>query len=229
MKRFAELLRAANSLKLLAAIGRSGGELSTIADLVDHMLDSPQMADCVRRFRQVEGGAALMDQRYPPLVPDLDRLIELPQGSLGHTYASLIRRLNYDPDFFRPRPIATEAQWLTQRIATTHDIHHVVSGFAPTPEGENGVLAITTTQIGFPAYVMLNNAAQVSRFRLKPDSFALLSRAIAHGTTMGFSAKPLWLARWEEGWDWPVAQWRQELGISAPADHQPYGLQPVAN
>ena len=86
MGRFAELLRAANSLKLLAAIGRSGGELSTIADLVDNLLDSPQMGDCVRRFRAVPGGAALMDGRYPPLQPDLDRLIQLPAGKIGRAH-----------------------------------------------------------------------------------------------------------------------------------------------
>jgi ubiquinone biosynthesis protein Coq4 len=224
MKRFAELLRAANSLKLLAAIGRSGGELSTIADLVDHMLDSPQMADCVRRFRQVEGGAALMDQRYPPLVPDLDRLIELPQGSLGHTYASLIRRLNYDPDFFRPRPIATEAQWLTQRIATTHDIHHVVSGFGTVPEGEAGVLAITAGQIGFPAYVLLTSAAQLASFRFQTERFAQLSGAVAHGMAIGRQAHCLAAVRWEEGWELPVVQWRQRLNLLEPANGRPYGL-----
>ena len=38
MSRFGELLRAANNLKLLAAIGRSGGDLSSVADLVDNMI-----------------------------------------------------------------------------------------------------------------------------------------------------------------------------------------------
>lgn len=51
MGRFNEVLRALNNLKLLAAIGRSGGDLASIADLVDSFIDSPQMADCIRRFR----------------------------------------------------------------------------------------------------------------------------------------------------------------------------------
>jgi ubiquinone biosynthesis protein Coq4 len=136
-------------------------------------------------------------------------------------------RRGYDPEFFRPRPLRSDAHWLTQRIATTHDIHHVVSGFGTTPEGESGVLAITATQIGFPAYVMLNNAAQVSRFRFKTKSYALMGRAIAHGNSIGFSAQPLWMARWEEGWDWPVEQWRERLGITKPATSEPYGLQPA--
>ena len=51
MGRFNEVLRSLNNLKLLAAVGRSGGELSNIADLVDNFLGSPQMEDCIRRFR----------------------------------------------------------------------------------------------------------------------------------------------------------------------------------
>ena len=57
----------------------------------------------------------------------LEQLIQLPVGRLGGSYTELIRRLNYDPDFFRPCPIDSDAQWLTQRVATTHDIHHMVA------------------------------------------------------------------------------------------------------
>jgi len=224
MGRFAELVRSLNNLKLLAAIGRSGGDLRTVADLVDSFLDTPQMADCVRRFRALPGGAELMDQRYPPLQPDIATLSQLPQGSLGQRYAQLITSLGYDPEFFRPRPIDTEAQWLTQRIATTHDIHHVVSGFGTAAQGESGVLAITAGQIGFPAYVLLTSASQLASFRFQVDRFEGISRAIGHGQAIARQAQCLALARWEEGWERPVEYWRQELGISDPAEHEPYGL-----
>lgn len=224
MSRFGELLRAANNLKLLAAIGRSGGDLSSVADLVDNMIDSPQMLDAIRRFRAVPGGAAMLDQRYPPLQPDIDRLIQLPEGSLGRSYAELIRRLHYDPEFFRPRPISTEAQWLTQRVATTHDIHHVVGGFGTMPAGESGVLAITAAQIGFPAYVLLTTAGQLASFRFQMERFEGLSQAVAHGMAIGRQAQCLVAARWEEGWDRPISAWREELGIRDPADAEVYGL-----
>ncbi len=224
MASFQELLRGLNSLKLLAAIGRSGGELSSVADLVDNLIDSPQMADCVRRFRVDPAGAALLEARYPPFQPDIDRLITLPPGSLGRSYAELIRRLNYDPEFFRPRPVDSEARWLTQRIATTHDIHHVVSGFGTDPAGESGVLAITAAQIGFPAYVLLTTASQLSSFRLRLERFESLSRAVAHGMAIGRHAACLAAVRWEEGWERSVADWRRELGIDDPADGEPYGL-----
>jgi ubiquinone biosynthesis protein COQ4 len=66
MSRFQEALRAANNLRLLAAVGRSGGDLNNVADLIDNFLDSPQMAASVERLRALPGGAALLEQRYRP-------------------------------------------------------------------------------------------------------------------------------------------------------------------
>ncbi len=224
MGRFSEVLRSLNNLKLLTAVGRSGGELGTIADLVDNFLGSPQMEDCIRRFRALPGGAELMDGRYPPLEPPIAQLQTLPAGTLGREYARLILQLGYDPEFFRPRPIESDGQWLTQRIATTHDIHHVISGFGTERAGETGVLAITAAQIGFPAYVLLTSASQLANFRLKLEEFEGISRAAAHGSAMARQAQCLAIARWEEGWEKPIQQWRQELGLVDPADHEPYGL-----
>ena len=224
MGRFNEVLRSLNNLKLLAAIGRSGGDLRTVADLVDNFIDSPQMQDCIRRFRTVPGGAALMDERYPPLQPNLEQLSQLPEGSLGQRYARLITTLGYDPEFFRPRPITSEAQWLTQRVATTHDIHHVICGFGTAPQGESGVLAVTAAQIGFPAYVLLSTASQLASFRFQIERFEGISLAISHGQAIGHQARCLMASRWEEGWEKPVSVWRSELGITDPADAEPYGL-----
>ena len=224
MARFKTLLQTLKQARLVVEVGRQKGELSSVADLVDSFLETPQMDACLERFRADPDGSALLEERYPPLQPDIDTMQQLPSESLGFQYSRLILEQGYDPDFFRPRPVETEAQWLTQRIASTHDIHHVVAGFCTRPEGEAGVLAITAMQIGFPAYVSLTNAAAISRFRMQPGSFAEMSQAISHGISLGFGAKTLAAMRWENGWDKPLQQWRQELGISQPANAYPYGL-----
>lgn len=224
MGRFQEVLRAANNLRLLAAIGRSGGELSSVADLIDSFLDTPQLAASVERFKAVPGGGAMLEERYPPLQPDIERLRQLPPGSLGRRYADLILSLGYDPEFFRPRDISSEGRWLTQRIATTHDIHHVLTGFGTEAAGENGVLAITAAQIGFPGYVLLTSAGQLASFRFQPERFPLISAAVSHGAAIARQANCLAAVKWEEGWEKPVHQWRQELGIREPADSEAYGL-----
>ncbi|MEB3194004.1 MAG: Coq4 family protein [Cyanobacteriota bacterium] len=224
MTRFQDLLRTANNLRLLTEIGRSGGALASIADLVDSYLGSPMMEACLERFRATPGGALLLEERYPPLKPDIDALALLPPGTLGHRYAQLIRSLHYDPEFFRPRDVSTEERWLTQRIASTHDVHHVVCGFGTEQAGEIGVLTLTALQIGFPAYVLLSTVGQLATFRLQPDRFPRLSQAVAQGAALARSTPCLAAVRWEEGWDKPLSQWRQELGILDPADGEPWGL-----
>jgi len=228
MNRLHESIQALKQLGSLIAVGKSSGNLDRIADLVDSFLHTPQMEACITRFRELPGGSEMMDARYPPLQPDLENLAQYPAGSLGHEYAALIRRLNYDPEFFRPRSIDTNGRWLTQRIATTHDIHHLVSGFSTEREGENGVLAITACQIGFPAYVCLNQAVQTANFRLKLKSYPAINKAINHGITIGFTSQAFCTARWEEQWGWSIEQWRNHLQIQYTADRCSYGLNPSA-
>jgi ubiquinone biosynthesis protein COQ4 len=85
MFRFQHAMQALGQAHTLSAVGRSKGDLAKIADLVDSFLDTPQLQACIARFRALPGGAALMDERYPPLQPDLEALLTLPIGSLGHT------------------------------------------------------------------------------------------------------------------------------------------------
>ena len=186
MSKARELLRSVKNLGILRELAKSGGGLDSVADLVDNFIDSEAMDVCVQRFRALPGGAELLEERYPPFQPDVDQLEQLPQGSLGHAYAGMIRKLNYDPDFFRPRDTSTDALWLTQRIAT---------------------------QIGFPAYVLLNLLASFKAVRLKPTELEAISHGIAHGNRIGLQATPLVTQKWEEGWEKPLHQWRQELGV----------------
>lgn len=218
-----ELLRSVRNLTIFVEMAQTTGGLNSVANLIDNYLDSPQMQDCIRRFKALPGGAELMAARFPPLNPDLPALSRCPPGSLGQAYAASLQALHYDADFFRPRPIETEAQWLTQRIATTHDIHHVVAGFNTGPAGESGVLAITAAQSGFPGYVAINLVASFAAFRFKLPQYEGISRSIAHGHAIAIEAAPLAVQRWEDHWDRPLSEWRRCLDLHHPADGQPYG------
>ena len=81
------------------------------------------------------------------------------------------------------------------------------------------MLAITATQIGFPAYVLLNLLATFKAVRLQPNDLEAISSGIAHGNRIGLEAAPLVTQKWEEGWEKPLSQWRQELGVKVP--HHP--------
>lgn len=229
MARLQEALRSLRTLRLLGDIGRSGGSLTSVADLVDNFAGSRQMELCLERFLALPGGRELLAEAPAPLQLDLASLAQLPWGTLGHSVAGVLLRLGYDPDFARPRPVETPEQWLIQRLATTHDIHHVVSGFATVGEGENGVLAITAVQIGFPAFVVLNTAASFGSFRFQPERYALVSQAIARGMAIGLASAPFCVQRWEEGWERPLAEWRRELGVLDPLQEEPYAMRRLLN
>ncbi|KZR85137.1 Coenzyme Q (ubiquinone) biosynthesis protein Coq4 [Synechococcus sp. MIT S9509] len=224
MSRARELLRSIKNLSVLRELAKTNGGLDSVGDLVDNFIDSEAMVVCLQRFKALPGGKEMVEQRYPPFQPDIPVLEKLPEGTLGRAYACMIRRLNYDADFFRPRDTSSEALWLTQRIASTHDLHHVIGGFNTETAGESGVLSITATQIGFPAYVLLNTLAGFRAFRFQPNEFEKISRAIAVGSRIGLEATPLVLQRWEEGWDKPLDQWRQELGVK-PAAGEAFGAE----
>jgi ubiquinone biosynthesis protein COQ4 len=100
----------------------------------------------------------------------------------------------------------------------------VVSCFGASPVGESGVWAITPAQIGFPACVSLNHAVQISSFCFDLSRCTALSASISHDVAVGRSAAPICTARWEEGWELPLAVWRDGHGVTNPADAAPYGL-----
>lgn len=113
----------------------------------------------------------------------------------------MIRRMNDAADFFGPRDtIVSPSDRRLQR-------------------GNNrriGLLAITATQIGFPADVPINTLANFRAFRFQPKEQNVIHQAIAFGSRIGLEASPLMLQSWEEGWNKPLNQWQKDLGGQTP-------------
>ena len=71
---------------------------------------------------------------------------------------------------------------------------------------------------------LLTTAGQLASFRLQLQRYEELAQAVAHGMAIGHQAHCLMAARWEEGWERSISDWRLELGINDPADGAAYGL-----
>jgi len=223
---WAEIKRSRRTFEILLRLRqhRESGNQKFVAELIDHLLDGQSMAACVRRFRQRPGAQALMDRRVAPLTVDLPQFQQLPPHSLGRAYADMIQRQVLNPAFYRVRPVESDAEWLTQRIASTHDLHHLVTGFNTRRDGEQGVLAITAAQIGFPAFKVITRFGLMANLWVNPLVFARLHRAHAHGLRIAQRAPCLTAVEWESGWERPLSEWRQSLGITEPADDCVDGL-----
>src|SRR5512138_3367021 len=69
---------------------------------------------------------------------DLDALAQLPEGTLGRAYADFLRSRNLTPDVFETPPQLTDpkAVYVVQRLRQTHDLWHVVTGYATDAASE---------------------------------------------------------------------------------------------
>jgi len=224
LKRLEELNRTVRNLHSVTDLLKSMGQnTDSVFDIEDNFRRSNQMKVCVDRVKAIPEARALMESRYLGSAIDLEALSQLSRGTLGHTYATVMKTLDYDPNFFRQREIETDEDWLTMRLRKTHDLVHLVTGFGPTG-GELGVLSIQAVQIGYPSSVLLQVASIGMALKQQPERLPDLTQQVARGMGMAIQMKPLIAPRWEDGWDKPLHQWREDLNITNPVIEEPYSI-----
>ncbi len=224
LKQLEDLTRTVRNLHTVMDLIKSMGEKTeNVFDIEDNFRDSEQMEACVNRVKAIPGAKAMLEERYMGPDMDLVALSQLPRGTLGHSYATVMNALGYDPNFYRRRVVETDGDWVTMRLRKTHDIGHLVTGFGPTG-GESGVLSIQAVQIGYPMCVLLQAASLALALKLQPENLPTITSQTARGMGMALEMQPLIAQRWEEGWDKPLSRWRQELGITNPVIEESYSL-----
>jgi ubiquinone biosynthesis protein COQ4 len=88
----------------------------------------------------------------------------------------------------------------------------VLTGFGTDPVGEIGLQAFNLAQNRSPLAALLIFGALLSSLQ-QGESLDPLLKALGRGFELGLGAKCLIAARLEEGWDRPLADWRQELDL----------------
>jgi ubiquinone biosynthesis protein COQ4 len=153
--------------------------------------------------------------RRPVLGPDLNLngLVSYPSGSLGYTYAKVMKHLGYAAHFYGDRPsIGEETDYVTMRVRKTHDLHHIVTGFSMSGPGEQGVIAITALQYGYPAFMTIDLGV-IALSMLRFDGWSDQVRYVRCGWDMGEHITPLLGVRWEDDLDKALDVWRRELNL----------------
>lgn len=194
------------------ALGQ-GKDTATVGRLEDHFRDRPAMKACVTRMQADPAMRKCFDDRYMGPELDLDELVKYPRGSLGYTYAKVMKHLGYAPHFYGDRPsIAEDTDYATMRVRKTHDFHHIVTGFSMIGPGELGVIAITALQYGYPAFMTIDLGA-IALSMMRVEGWGQHAGWVRTGWDMADRIKPLMGMRWEEALDKPVDVWRKELDI----------------
>lgn len=148
---------------------------------------------------------------------DLAALRALPAGTLGREYARFLDANGIEPlaisdavrERFRDNPYAL-------RYTTTHDLHHVLTGFDAGLAGEAGVVGFNVGQGSAPGTRALLWGPCFLWALLSPSQAQRIWHNVAVGRELGRKAK-LVVAQPLEAWfEEPLARVRARLGISDP-------------
>ena len=149
---------------------------------------------------------------------DLGRLRALPTGSFGREYARFLDANGITPlaispalkERFRERPFVL-------RYTTTHDLHHVLTGFDAGLAGEAGVYAFTVAQGSAPGGHGMLWFVRFAYALLSPFQARRVWRNIRVGLALGRAARLVIAEPLETWFAEPLAAVRQRLGIPDPA------------
>jgi ubiquinone biosynthesis protein COQ4 len=197
-----------------------------------HVLANPEATDKVIEFLQLANTGALRrraaaffadpigaqlyaeQRKIDSRTVDMDALLALPEGTLGHAYATFLRTHGLTPEVFDAAPEGLPDPKLTyvvQRARQTHDLWHVVTGCETDPAGEIALQAFTYAQVHLPGNAILALAGALRGVRQKPG----IVRDVVALYRTGARAKPLPAFPWEDYWAVPLAEVRAMLGLPA--------------
>ena len=142
---------------------------------------------------------------------NISELAKLPADTLGGSYARHMLAAGFDPNVFND--VFEDEDWLDQRATVSHDIYHVVTGFDASPLGEYGLAAFAIVQYRDMLNTFILSFAPLSL--LRPNWTFPLLRNLWRGFKIGRQCKPIIGYAFEQNWEKPLSQVRQELGIGS--------------
>jgi ubiquinone biosynthesis protein COQ4 len=162
----------------------------------------------LERFYGDPRGRALFDAKraIDSRTVDLDALARLPEGTLGHAYATFMQKHGLTPDVFDnpPDDVADpRAAYVIQRMRQTHDLWHVVTGAETDPAGEIALQAFTYAQVGAASAGILVRTHRDPR----------IVRDVADMIRLGRRAERFVVFAWEDHWATPLVEVRRLLGM----------------
>ena len=200
--RFVDFINNPESLSKIIGLadGIAGSPLSR--QMVNYLLDNPTMD-------------ALIIEHWRPAPIALEVLETLPPSSLGYIYSRHMRRQELSPaSVIDASPITSSHEYIFHRVRETHDIIHVLTGFGIDAAGELGIQGFILAQIRSPlaVFFIFGGILATMKNQLPLDK---LLKSLARGFELGLQAQCVIACKLEDGWDRPLVDWQQELGLSA--------------
>lgn len=146
---------------------------------------------------------------------DLNKLKDMPKGTLGFTYAQHVLTNNLDPDFYGGMVDVGQASRYLFRIRQTHDLWHVLSGFSTSIEDELGLQAFIYAQVRSPLAPILIGAAFLKAGLNNNPNISILFNRILDGWKSGQDARGIYGLDWDANWLTPIEDLRRQHNVSA--------------
>jgi len=191
---------------MIAALGEATAQPFFIRRLKERMLSDPT------------GRRILRDRpRITSKTMSLERLRQLPDNTVGRTYAAWLDREGVTPDTRdQVRYIDDEEEaYVMQRYRECHDFYHAVTGLPIFVEGEVGLKAFEFANTGLP----MTGLSLAAILRLKPaERERMFQTYLPWAFSNGWRSKAVINVYWEEELETDVEELRARLGIERPPD-----------
>ncbi|HEY0254108.1 MAG TPA: Coq4 family protein [Kofleriaceae bacterium] len=206
-------IRWQRALRALAKLLRNPDETDVVLEFTS-LANAGSNVDRIHEFYAYEDGQQLWDEQraLDSKTIDLDALYALPSGTLGHAYASFMKRHGLTPNVFDgpPENVAdSRTAYVLQRMRQTHDLWHVVNNVETDPAGEVALQAFYYAHLGAPSTGIIAFFGTLKTLRHEPqilrDVFEMIRR--------GRHADRMATFHWEDHWATPLAEVRQLLGL----------------
>ena len=218
-KRERDRIRPLEALSALRSLSQNPDDTAQVFRILRALPNGDRV---FRRFRRTEGGARLLHERPSLLaaLSDRERLMAMPAGSLGRSYAEFMAAEQISADGLvqasedapPAQSVDEEHQYVGARLRDMHDLWHVVTGYGRDLLGEAALLAFTFAQTRTPGIgVIVGHALWKAR-----GDFAPARGIIWKGFRRGLRAEWLPAQEWEKLLPEPLATVREHLGVGAP-------------
>ena len=191
---------------MIAACGEATAQPFFITHLKKRMLADPT------------GRRILRDRpRITSKTMPLEKLRQLPENSVGRTYAAWLDREGVTPDTRdQVRYIDDEEEaYVMQRYRECHDFYHALTGLPVFVEGEIGLKAFEFTNTGLP----MTGLSLAAIIRLKPaERKRMFETYLPWALSNGWKAKDVINVYWEEELETDVDVLRERLNVERPPD-----------
>jgi ubiquinone biosynthesis protein Coq4 len=189
--------------------------LDEVITLADEIADDKVVQEFIDDVGKDPVGARALETRQRLRVVPAE-LRQLPKGTLGREYIDFMDGNGLRAEDLPTRPADNAADFVRAHLYETHDLWHVLTGFATDVAGELGLQAFYLAQLPARLSPLLLAIGMTNTLVFGFDDRVARMDAITHGWQLGKQAKPFFGRDWSAMWDRPLADLRAELGISTP-------------